>query len=81
MTSSGSVVTFESKVASLLSNSFGGDLSDIDAITGALAETHDLSKGGVFGDLLHAAWVEQVWQFRNVSAWPTTDGGCYTGGY
>lgn len=47
-------------VAALLSATYGGDISNLDAITGALAERAEATEGGFFGPLLHAAWVEQM---------------------
>ena len=46
-------------MASLLSSAYGGDIDSVDAITGALAEGTMASSGGVFGELLHRAWLDQ----------------------
>ena len=43
----------------LLSTAYGGDIDNLDAITGALAEGTMASSGGVFGELLHEAWLDQ----------------------
>eukprot|EP00752_Nemacystus_decipiens_P002581 g2416.t2 len=62
-TSSSATAAFDDEaVATLLSSAYGGDISDLDAITGALAETPLSSSGGVFGPLLHAAWEAQMYR-------------------
>ena len=50
-------------MAALLSAAYGGDISNLDAIAGALAERPEASGGGFFGPLLHAAWVEQMYRW------------------
>lgn len=52
----------DSAVALLLREAYGGDISSLDAITGALAEPAEASAGGFFGPLLHAAWTEQMYR-------------------
>ena len=46
-------------MALLLSSAYGGDIDNVDAITGALAEGTVASSGGVFGELLHEALLDQ----------------------
>ena len=52
-------------MAALISNAYGGDIENVDAITGALAEDADGSTGGVLGDLLREAWIDQL--FRTIA--------------
>eukprot|EP00904_Undaria_pinnatifida_P011031 jgi/Undpi1/7058/HiC_scaffold_21.g09532.m1 len=52
-------ITSDESLASLLSSAYGGDIDSVDAITGALAEGTMASSGGVFGELLHRAWLDQ----------------------
>ena len=52
-------------MAALISNAYGGDIENVDAITGALAEDADVTTGGVFGDLLLEAWIDQL--FRTIA--------------
>lgn len=58
-------ITTDTNLAALISNAYGGDIENVDAITGALAEDSNATTGGVFGDLLYEAWVEQL--FRTIS--------------
>lgn len=58
-------VTSDDDLALLLSAAYGGDIDNLDAFTGALAEDSDLSSGGFFGTLLHETWVEQL--FRTIA--------------
>lgn len=57
-----SEVSSSAEVAGLLSVAYGGDIENLDACTGALAEDKDASLGGVFGELLHTAWVDQMYR-------------------
>eukprot|EP00904_Undaria_pinnatifida_P011027 jgi/Undpi1/7054/HiC_scaffold_21.g09528.m1 len=52
-------ITSDESLALLLSSAYGGDINNVDAITGALAEGTVASSGGVFGELLHEAWLDQ----------------------
>lgn len=52
-------------MAALISDAYGGDIQNVDAITGALAEDVNATTGSVFGDLLFEAWVDQL--FRTIS--------------
>lgn len=54
-----SEVASNAEVAALLDAAYGGDVENLDAITGALAE-NVRTTGGVFGELLYAAWAEQL---------------------
>ena len=47
-------------MAALISDAYGGDIENVDAITGALAEDTNATTGGVFGDLLFEAWSNQL---------------------
>ncbi|CAB1104357.1 unnamed protein product [Ectocarpus sp. CCAP 1310/34] len=49
-------------VATILSAAYGGDISARDAVTGALAEPMLTSSGGGFGELVHTAWLEQLYR-------------------
>ncbi|CAN0421524.1 unnamed protein product [Ectocarpus sp. 12 AP-2014] len=53
-------VSDDADLASRLSDAYGGDIDGLDAFTGALAEGTDSSTGGVLGDLLVAAWSDQL---------------------
>ncbi|CAM9534507.1 unnamed protein product [Ascophyllum nodosum] len=56
-------VTLDAEVATLLSAAYGGDIDSLDAVTGALAEGDSASTvGGIFGELLQAAWSEQLYR-------------------
>lgn len=57
-----SEVTSDTDVANLLSVAYGGDIDTLDACTGALAEDKNSVEGGVFGELLHAAWKGQLYR-------------------
>lgn len=46
----------------LLQLAYGDDIDLLDAVTGALAEAKDESRGGFFGDTLHKAWVNQLYR-------------------
>eukprot|EP00904_Undaria_pinnatifida_P011028 jgi/Undpi1/7055/HiC_scaffold_21.g09529.m1 len=52
-------ITSDESLALLLSTAYGGDIDNLDAITGALAEGTMASSGGVLGELLHEAWLDQ----------------------
>lgn len=56
-------------VAALLFAAYGGDISNLDAITGALAEHPKIGGGGFFGPLLHAAWAEQMYRWVHRMPW------------
>ena len=60
--SSGTAASNHEALATLLSSAYGGEIEDLDAITGALAEFPLSSSGGVFGPLLHAAWEAQMYR-------------------
>ncbi|CAM9394854.1 unnamed protein product, partial [Laminaria digitata] len=60
-----SEITTDASVAALISDAYGGDVEKVDAIAGALAEDCNATTGGVFGDLLFAAWVDQL--FRTIA--------------
>lgn len=55
-------VSADDTVVELLFAAYGGEIDNLDACTGALAEEKDARLGGVFGDLLHTAWVEQLYR-------------------
>lgn len=55
-------VTRDADLAELLSDAYGGDIDNLDAYTGALAERVLSANGGVFGELLHSAWREQLYR-------------------
>ncbi|CAN0294807.1 unnamed protein product, partial [Scytosiphon promiscuus] len=55
-------VTSDTDVASLLSDAYGGDIESLDACLGALAEDKNSTEGGVLGELLHAAWLDQMYR-------------------
>ena len=56
-------MTLDAEVATLLSAAYGGDIDSLDAVTGALAEGDSASTvGGIFGELLQAAWSEQLYR-------------------
>ncbi|CAM9611990.1 unnamed protein product, partial [Ascophyllum nodosum] len=55
-----SEVTSDVDLAALLSNSYGGGIDNLDALTGALAESSSPKSGSLLGELLHASWVEQL---------------------
>lgn len=55
-------VSSNAHVANLLFEAYGGDINSLDACTGALAEDKNAFEGGVFGELLHAAWVDQLYR-------------------
>ncbi|CAN0025010.1 unnamed protein product [Ectocarpus sp. 6 AP-2014] len=61
-TTSSSGSDADEEVADILSTAYGGNVSTLDAVTGALAEPTMASSGGVFGELLHAAWLEQMYR-------------------
>ncbi|CAM9704645.1 unnamed protein product, partial [Ectocarpus fasciculatus] len=63
-TSSSSASDSDELVATVLSAAYGGEISTLDAVTGALAEPKLTSSGGFFGELLHAAWLEQLYRTR-----------------
>lgn len=56
---------FVGQLAALLSSAYGGDIDILDAFVGALAEPSKAATGGVFGELLYSAWVEQL--FRTIA--------------
>lgn len=58
-------ITANAVVAALMSDAYGGDIETVDAITGALAEDSHANRGGIFGDLLFEAWVDQL--FRTIA--------------
>lgn len=58
-------ITADAVVAALISDAYGGDIERVDAITGALAEDSHTTAGGIFGDLLFEAWVDQL--FRTIA--------------
>lgn len=62
-TSSSSASDSDELVATILSDAYGGDISTLDAVTGALAEPTWTSSGGFFGELLHAAWLDQMYRY------------------
>ena len=53
-------VTSDADLASRLSAAYGGDIDNLDALTGALAEGTSASTGGVMGDVLVEAWADQL---------------------
>ena len=53
-------MTSDVDLAALLSNSYGGGIDNLDALTGALAESSSPKSGSLLGELLHASWVEQL---------------------
>eukprot|EP00752_Nemacystus_decipiens_P001683 g1633.t1 len=53
-------VTPDADLATRLSTTYGGDIDNLDAFTGALAEGTSASTGGVMGDLLVEAWADQL---------------------
>lgn len=55
-------VTADADLVELLSDAYGGDIHNLDAYTGALAERVESTNGGVFGELLYAAWREQMYR-------------------
>ncbi|CAM9513650.1 unnamed protein product, partial [Ectocarpus sp. 13 AM-2016] len=61
-TTSSSGSDADEEVADILSTAYGGNVSTLDAVTGALAEPTMASSGGFFGELLHAAWLEQMYR-------------------
>ncbi|CBJ26336.1 peroxinectin precursor [Ectocarpus siliculosus] len=65
-TTSSSGSDADEEVADILSTAYGGNVSTLDAVTGALAEPTMASSGGVFGELLHAAWLEQMYRCVHV---------------
>lgn len=64
-TSSSSASDSDELVATVLSAAYGGEISTLDAVTGALAEPKLTSSGGFFGGLLHAAWLEQMYRYAD----------------
>ncbi|CAM9145144.1 unnamed protein product [Ectocarpus sp. 8 AP-2014] len=61
-TSMSSASDSDELVATILSAAYGGDIATLDAVTGALAEPMLTSSGGFFGELMHAAWLEQMYR-------------------
>lgn len=57
-------MTPDADLAALLSDAYGGDIDNLDAFTGALAERVLSANGGVFGELLRAAWSEQLYRYN-----------------
>lgn len=55
-------MTSDTDVAALLSDTYGGDIDNLDAVTGALAESGTTTVGGVFGELLKAAMSDQLYR-------------------
>lgn len=55
-------VSPDDDVVELLYAAYGGEIDNLDACTGALAEEKEARLGGVFGDLLHTAWIEQMYR-------------------
>lgn len=56
-------VTGDEELAALLSDAHGGDIDNLDAITGALAEGTYPPSGDVLEALLVAAWSEQLLRY------------------
>ena len=56
-------VTEDKALATLLSDAHGGDIDSLDACTGALAESSQPTSGNVLGELLGAAWTEQLLRY------------------
>lgn len=55
-------VTSNSEVAELLSQTYGNDIDSLDVFAGALAEDKEAVRGGVLGELLHTALVDQLYR-------------------
>ncbi|CBJ27734.1 peroxidase [Ectocarpus siliculosus] len=55
-------VSADDDVVQLLYAAYGGEIENLDACVGALAEEKEASLGGNFGDLLHTAWVNQLYR-------------------
>ncbi|CAB1101232.1 unnamed protein product [Ectocarpus sp. CCAP 1310/34] len=55
-------VSADDDVVELLYAAYGGEIENLDACVGALAEEKEASLGGNFGDLLHTAWVYQLYR-------------------
>lgn len=53
-------VTSDVELAALLSTAYGGDIDNLDALTGGLAESATPKSGSMLGELFHAAWIEQL---------------------
>ena len=53
-------ITADASLATLISDAYGGDVENVDAITGALAEDTNATTGGLLGDLLFEAWIDQL---------------------
>eukprot|EP00903_Cladosiphon_okamuranus_P015565 g14370.t1 len=53
-------LTTDTELAARLSAAYGGDIDNLDAFTGALAEGTSASTGGVFGELIYEAWTDQL---------------------
>lgn len=56
-------LTKDEELASILSDAHGGDIDNLDAITGALAEGTNPPSGDVLEALLVAAWSEQLLRY------------------
>lgn len=55
-------VSADDDVVELLYAAYGGEIENLDACVGALAEGKEASLGGIFGLLLHTAWVDQLYR-------------------
>ncbi|CAN0100591.1 unnamed protein product, partial [Ectocarpus fasciculatus] len=55
-------VSADEDVVELLHAVYGGDIDHLDACTGALAEDKEANLGGIFGELLHTAWLDQLYR-------------------
>lgn len=55
-------VSSNSEVVELLSEAYGNDIDNLDVFAGALAEDKEATRGGVLGELLHTALLDQLYR-------------------